>query len=197
MIMFLDTETTGVPKKGWNWEIDFEKFPRVVSISWMNYFDRVTAPFYYIINREGFEIPAEAIVIHGITNEISDASRDYWRTIVPLLLHHAEAATWIVGQNIYFDTSIIKANILRVFGPGSPEAVQAIRAFDKRKRLDIMRVSAKMMHGWKTLQDIYFHLFKENYEDHHAEADVRALARVYEELRVRKIIKDPAELLPR
>jgi DNA polymerase III epsilon subunit-like protein len=197
MITFFDTETTGLVKKGHTWDAHYRDFPRIVSIAWQNYFDKPMQLYHYILNPEGYLIPGEAIAIHGITNEEANKSEHYFVTIAEKFIEQAEAATWIVGQNIYYDTSVFKANVRRIWGEGSAMDTRAINALDKTKRLDIMRMSMQLQRGdgkklgWKGLEEIYRHLFQTGYQAHTADGDVSAMVRVFETLKERQLIKNP------
>lgn len=178
--LFVDTETTGLPaSRKLNWETDYMQFPRIVSMSWIN--DESKGP-YFIINQEGEPIPAEATAIHGITDEMAAQSDITFGTVAEHFIQAALEAKIIVGHNIYFDSSIFKANVLRVFGPGSKQAAAAILALDKTKRRDTIRMAQKFMGGWKSLGTLYFALFGKSYEGHHAFSDVKALKECYEAL---------------
>src|SRR5262249_4256634 len=71
MYLFLDTETTGVPRD-WNAPaFDLANWPRVVQLGWLQC-DRQGKPqksCQYLIKPVGFKIPADVVRIHGITTE--------------------------------------------------------------------------------------------------------------------------------
>jgi len=94
----------------------------------------------------------------------------------------------IVAHNIYFDTSIVKASLLRL---GASSEI-GVKALDKEKRVDTMKkstafVGARYADGkpgkWPTLEELYYKLFKEKIANHHdASADVDNLKKCYFEL---------------
>lgn len=173
--MFLDIETTGLPFKRSKWDLDYDKFPRPVSACWF------TDDYkYYIINQEGHKIPEAASAIHGLTNDITDRSNWKMQEVLLWLIDAAENADRIIGYNIYFDTSIIKANVCRVFGADGHMIAAAIKALDKVKRIDVMRALGKYNKGFVSMEDTYYRMFGEHYQGHHAQADVQALRRIYE-----------------
>ena len=177
-VMFYDIETTGLPERNWHWSSDYDLFPYIVEIAWKTC-QRIHS---YIINQEGRKIPSDVIKIHGITNEMCAESPYTFRHIVPLFLHDAEQSELIVGHNLYFDTSIFKANVIREFGKDSAEAKRAIAALDKSKRRDTLRMAMKMKMGFLGLPALHSQLFGTGYEGHRAVNDLLAVERCYCEL---------------
>lgn len=111
-VLTFDSETTGVPRKGAKWDVDFAEFPNIVQLAWsINGKERS-----YIIKPDGWIIPDEAIAVHGITNERANAEGVPFADIIDEFLEDCEKARLLVGHNIYFDTSIVKAMILRIMG---------------------------------------------------------------------------------
>lgn len=188
-VMFLDIETTGLPPKGADWRTDFDKFPYIVSIAYkMPRLSIIGERFtpeaifyrYFILNQKGCELPKESIEVHGITQEQCDKSEHTLKSISRDLLENAIASTKIIGHNPYFDTSIIKANILREFGPNSLEHLNAMEAFDKSKRIDMIRIAQKYFGGrWMKLHELYTKLFNEEFNAHNALEDIMAVERCY------------------
>ena len=64
-VIFIDTETTGIPDRTAKWDVDYMNYPHVVQIAWMNQFKQES----HIIYPDGWEIPQETIDVHGITTE--------------------------------------------------------------------------------------------------------------------------------
>lgn len=189
--LFFDIETTGLPPKNSDWKVDFMRFPHIASISWINTLGRMRN---YIIKPNGYEIPIEATNIHGITNEQALKEGFKLDSVLMKFYYDAIGATIIVGHNMYFDTSIIKANVLR----GKVFPIEAFnKALDKSKRIDTMFrtikfVNAKFKDGrggkWPTLIELYAKLFNEEFDAHNSKDDVLATKRCYEELIKLKII---------
>jgi len=72
MYLFLDTETTGLPRS-WNAPIEFvANWPRVVEIAWLTFDEngKEKDKKSFIIKPDGFKIPDEAAMIHGITTDL-------------------------------------------------------------------------------------------------------------------------------
>lgn len=178
-ILTLDIETTGLPAKGSDYKTDFVDFPRIVSVAWkIN--DEI--PVEYIINPEGFEIPEEVIKIHGITNEKANESKDFLVDVLEKLLIAGEDVEVVVGHGLYFDTSIIKANSLRL---GKQELYEKLtELLHKDKRVDTMQKTIKFcgLKKWPKLEELYQKLFDEKFDGHCAANDVEATYKCYNEL---------------
>lgn len=188
MNLFLDTETTGLPEKGHNWGTDFMHYPYIVSIAWD--FNGKTKDF--MIHQEGRHMPKDATKIHGITTKMSNdpKSTEPAAFVFSQLMCDAKEAANIVGHNIYFDISIIKANVLRLHGLKSKEAKTIEDVLHKDKRVDTMRNCVRLFNKWPKLTDLYEYLFpgEEIIGAHGAKADMLATKRCYIELKKRKIL---------
>jgi len=213
--LFLDIETTGltphrmVPgkrvgimkKQYLHYETDYMEFPYIVSMAWA--IDD-NDPVYYIFNQEGREVPKEASGIHGITAEIAAESEYTFNHGVLEMLNgevNCHDAEIVVGHGLYFDTSIIKANILREINLKRPKYPLTTEPFDyiseifhKYKRIDTMRSSAKMMRKWPTLSELHLKIFRSGFECHNAKNDVEATRRCYKWLLKKGIVPTFDEL---
>lgn len=192
MNLFLDIETTGLIPKGADWRTGYNDFPYILSIAVGR------SPYdarQWYLNNEGmitledeegntFEPYKGAIKVNRITQEIIDKKG----VLAKKALKHAVIALGlaekVIGHNIYFDSSIIKANVLRYFGPNSHEAKCIEEALHKDKRIDTVRLAQKKFGGkYMSLEDLYYKLFGERYDGaHNALNDVIALQNVYNKL---------------
>lgn len=186
-VCFFDCETTGLPAKGAKWDVDFMQFPHVVQLAW-SIGDKEKS---FIVLPDGWEIPAEAAEIHGITTERAIAEGVPFAEIVEEFLTDAAAAPLVCAHNIYFDTSMIKSNILRVCGKEYYDE-KAEDALFKGKRVDTMYKTIKFVGAlyangrpgkFPKLEELYAKLFdNETFPAHDALEDVRALRRCVPEL---------------
>lgn len=179
-ILFFDTETTGLPAKGANWEDDFNEFPHLVSIAWVIN----DALYHFIIKPNGWEIPAESTAIHGITQERANKEGVELKSVLKAFFSSCKRADFIVGHNIYFDTSIIKSEVMRLGGKDLYEKWDVEQCLWKGKRIDTMRatmkwVDARMQNGrlkLPSLMDLYQKCFPGMaYPQHDALEDVMAV----------------------
>lgn len=176
----LDTETTGIPPRGASWETDFALFPHVASIAWQVHKDgEFLYEQYNYIKPDGWEMPPEAGKVNGLTTEflMQNGYRDMnvFRHLMTDLLHTDR----IIGHNLYFDLSIIKANLLKL----DVEKDLFNGSFEKDKRYCTKdKATGIISNKWPKLTEIYKHFFNEDFPAHNALDDVKATYRVYEEL---------------
>lgn len=181
-VLFLDTETTGIPERSWKWDEDYAQYPHIVQLAWMHGC-KVES---HIIRPDGWEIPEEATNVHGITTDFALACGEPFAAVVDRFIQDCHDAGLLCGHNIHFDTGIIKANILRELGREYYDANDVESALYKGKRIDTMRptmkwVDARTQTGrlkFPTLSELYAHCFNgETFAAHDALADVKAVAR--------------------
>lgn len=181
-ILYFDTETTGVPGKGLDWATDFAVFPRIVQLGWI-YKGREHS---YIIYPDDWTIPEAAQEVHGISTAQAMAEGESFAVIAEQFIEDCKAARMICGHNIYFDTSIIKAQILYTLGRAWYDAARVEDAIFKGKRIDTMRpamkwVDARTQDGrlkFPSLAELYSRCFPgESFPAHDALEDVRACQR--------------------
>lgn len=121
----------------------------------------------------------------------------YFENIIKLFIYYCLKAEKIIGHNIYFDTSNIKANILRsiklMSGETMPKQFNALadKALDKNKRIDTMRNSIQFCaiefpdrkgYKWPKLTELYKKLFNEDFKAHNAKEDVIATEKCFNKL---------------
>lgn len=185
-VLFFDTETTGIPQKDAKWDVDFMAFPHIVSIAWiLNDKEK-----QFIIKPDGWTIPEAATAIHGITTEQAVKEGVPFDKVIMEFIEDCNAAHLLVGYNMYFDTSIIKANVLREIGQEYYNA-ECEDALYKGKRVDPMKkvikfVGVKFENSnrlkYPKLTELYYKLFEEEFDAHQALSDVKALKRCIPEL---------------
>jgi DNA polymerase III subunit epsilon len=198
-VLVFDSETTGLPAKGANYATDFNQFPHVVQLAW--WINGVHKS--YIVKPDGWEIPEEATKIHGITTEQALLQGVPFAKVADEYIHDCMIADIIIGHNIHFDSSIIKANILRM-GMTNYYNDLVEPAMDKSKRICTMMktikfVDAKFENGrggkFPRLEELYAKLFDDSFPAHNAHEDVKATLRCVEELLKIGIIEIPADCL--
>lgn len=181
-VLVFDCETTGLPAKGAKWDVDFAGFPNIVQLAWsVNDKERS-----YIIKPEGWEIPEASIEVHGITADRANAEGAPFEFVIDEFLDDCKKSRLLVGHNIYFDTSVVKAMILRIMGRGYYDA-KAEDALFKGKRIDTMMKTIKFVGAlysngrpgkYPKLEELYNKCFPgETFPAHDALEDVRACKR--------------------
>lgn len=181
-VIFFDVETTGVPDRNWNWELDYDKYPHIVQLAWK--FGEIEES--HLICPDGWDIPDDVVAVHGITTEYAKANGEPFAAVIDLFLHDCANAGLICGHNIHFDTGMVKANILRELGREFYDAYNVESALFKGKRIDTMLstmkwVDARRIDGrlkFPNLGELYSRCFPgETFPAHDAMADVKAVAR--------------------
>lgn len=182
MFLIRDTETTGVTPQD-----------RIVSICWSLYGsagDELTT-VHHIIFPDDFTIPSAAAAIHGITTETAR------RRGIPLADALTELCAQIedhrpslyVGHNVSFDRPIVLNEYRRT---GLDENLSPLPTFCTMKSTThVCRIPQQSRRGykWPKLAELHTHLFGRPHGDaHDAEADVRACAKCFFELRNRNLI---------
>ena len=186
MNLFFDIETTGLFAKHHKWDKNYNEYPYILSMAWRFR----NKSHYYHIYQEGREVPADATKANGITTAMAN-NKDKTRKfgdVFPLFMSDALTCMNIIGHNIYFDTSIFKANVCREYGVNSNQIKRAVVALDKDKRIDTMRATIKLFNKWPSLVALHYYLFEESFQAHDALEDAMATERYYYELVRRKII---------
>jgi DNA polymerase III epsilon subunit-like protein len=110
MYLFIDTETTGLPKKRQDAEIEAGIWPDIVSIAWIltTSDGTIVTSFYTIILPTGWIIPADSTRIHGITTHIAETNGLPLRTVLGnLFCSVVNNDVQIVAHNMSFDKNVI------------------------------------------------------------------------------------------
>ena len=193
-ILFLDTETTGIPDRAFKWDVNYMDYPYLVQVAWI----LGDSVHNHIVKPETWTIPEEAISVHGITQEIALAKGEPLSLILDWLIADCKRAEYICGHNVHFDTAIIKANLLRELGWEYYDSMRAGDALDKGKRIDTMRASMKWVDArfangrlkFPRLEELYSKCFPgETYPAHDALEDVKAVIKCFPVLMQEKLIK--------
>jgi DNA polymerase-3 subunit epsilon len=129
-------------------------------------------------------IPFEVVNIHGITDEEVANQK-------PFAGHYRQLANFfldvsiLVGHNLQFDKHVLEYELKRINKvtnfPWPPNNVCTVE--------EIMKVKGHRM----SLSNLYFELFGATFEEaHRAEADTKALVRVYKEMVNRQWTEGPS-----
>lgn len=196
-ILTIDIETTGLPPKNADYKTDFMQFPYIVTMAF-KIDNNETKEF--IINQEGREIPEAVSSIHGITTEIANASPHTLLDVLLDFINEAKGSTTSIGHNIYFDSSIVKANVLRLIQEKKAEQslyeeIEVI--LHKDIRVDTMKSTIKFCNlpgkfgpKWPKLIELHFKLFGCEFEGaHSSKSDVDATHKCYHRLKELGVLK--------
>jgi DNA polymerase III subunit epsilon len=186
MLLFFDTETTGLPR---NWKApvtDVNNWPRLVQLAFLLY-DREgnrISEKCFIIKPEGFKIPADAARIHGITTEIAASEGKELNSVLKEFSDSADNSNYLVAHNISFDEKIVGAELLRNQMTNFIPAKKRICTM--QSTTDFCKIQGPYGYKWPSLQELHFKLFGETFvEAHDALVDINATAKCFWELRKR------------
>ncbi len=180
-ILFIDTETSGIPD---NWKestANTQKWPYILQIAWSVFKKDGTHVVHkdYYIDAGEIEINKDSLAIHGITNEIIREKGISREKVLQLLSDDLEKyKPLVVGHFIEFDKKMLEVGFSRVGFDNT---------FGNLQRFCTMQYSAKIAtHFGRNslrLDELYRYLFHEDVENYHnAKYDVKATSEVFFEL---------------
>lgn len=110
MLIFIDTETTGLPKKRQDALLEPGVWPDIVSIAWIVTTDDgiILRSLYTMICPDGWVIPADSTRIHKITHETAQEHGLMLKDVVgDILYEELKKTSCVVAHNLNFDKNVI------------------------------------------------------------------------------------------
>lgn len=188
-ILFFDTETTGVPL---DWKApasETSNWPRLVQLAWRLYDEsgNLIESNCSIIKPDNFVIPTEVSRIHGITTEKAYVEGENLELVLGKFKMKLENAILLIAHNMDFDEKILGAEFFRL---------QNSNPLSKIKKLCTMQVSTNVCkidgpygYKWPKLEELHYFLFNKGFQNaHNADADIKATADCYFEMKKRELI---------
>jgi DNA polymerase III epsilon subunit-like protein len=192
LLLFIDTETTNLPK---NSAVNaIEKWPRIVQLAWSLYDDEGNQErkYSFIIYPTDFTIPLISSRIHGITTERAKKEGISLHKVLPPFNIDIERSTKIIAHNLDFDLSVVHTEFIRCNLETNILKKQKFCTMKTPKIISLCKLpkSSGLGYKWPTLSELHKVLFDTEFlNSHNAEADVDACAKCYFELTKRGIIK--------
>ncbi len=189
MILFLDTETTGLPL---NWSAPIKQvnnWPRMVQLACLLYDEEGTLleELSYIVKPEGYTIPLASVNIHRITTERALAEGQALENVLDEFKLLLDRTSLLVAHNVNFDHAIVGAEYYRL---SQQDPLLPLRKFCTMTSPEVIMhcaLPANSPRGgykWPKLEELYYKLFKQELKGaHDALVDIQATARCYWELR--------------
>jgi DNA polymerase-3 subunit epsilon len=183
MILFFDTETTGLPK---NWKVpvtDLDNWPRLVQLAYLVYdFDgNLIHSCNEIVKPNGFTIPIDASNVHGITTVIANQRGSKIEEVFELFSIHLKRAKVIVAHNMAYDEKIIGSELIRLGLENTMDSKEKICTMETT--VDFCKIEGPYGYKWPKLEELYHFLFIHDFEGaHDALADIQATAKCFWEL---------------
>ena len=186
MFLIFDTETTGLPKNYNAPLTDFDNWPRLVQLAWQLHDDqgRLVENYNLLVKPEGFIIPIEAKMVHGISTEHATKYGLPLHEVLDAFLKSAEKAKYFVGHNIDFDLCVVGCEFLRDRNENPLLAWPRVDTCTE-KTAEFCKLPGGKGGRFKLpkLNEIHEILFGSKFDSaHNASADVQATARVFLEL---------------
>lgn len=188
--LFFDTETTGIPQDYKAPCTDTDNWPRLVQLGWIltdsrgNELRRGNR----IVRPEGFEIPAAASDVHGITTERALAEGEPLRDVMLAFGADLNESGWLVGHNIDYDLHVVGTEYYRL---GYDHRIMFARPYvcTMQATIDFCSIPGKYGPKWPRLQELYVRLFGREFDGaHDAMADISATKECFFELLRRNVI---------
>jgi len=178
MYLFFDTETTGIEN------------PRIVQIAWAvtDEHGNELRTQSFIVRPDGFEIPASATRIHGITTEVARRSGIEIASALAAFTKDVVDAAILIAHNVRFDEGVVSGEFLRAGRNETPLAGKTLYC-TMQSSTDFCKIKGRRGHKWPSLEELHVLLFGATFESaHSALADVRACAKCFFELKRRGVI---------
>lgn len=195
MHLFVDTETTGLPKNYGAPASDSNNWPRIVQIAMVLCDDsgKEFASANFIIKPNGFTIPAEVSAIHGITHERAEKEGLPIENALQVFSSFLRMAESLIAHNFSFDDRIIAAEFYRI--SAQEEYYKKIKS-DKKTLCTMMAATQYCQfpgknggYKWPKLEELHQKLFGESFSGaHDAMNDIRACAKCFFEMKKLNLI---------
>jgi len=167
MYLFLDTETSGLPR---NWKApatNTRNWPRLVQIAWIacKRDGAVTATKEYIIKPDGFVIPKDAARTHGITTERALAEGVDLLPALDEFTAAVNSALVLVAHNMSFDEKILGAEFVRA--DKSDPMISKVHCCTMKRSTDYCRLPGPYGYKWPSLGELHQKLFGQAFDNAH------------------------------
>lgn len=205
-LMFFDTETNGMPPK---YLCQITDMPRIVQLSWIiaDEDGNIEKKCGFMIKPVDFEIPDDAVKVHGITKEKALRDGVDIKEAISLFMADLNICNAIAGHNVSFDIQVIRGELERLKIKNAihdmpyyctmhlsvdycklPTEAAYIRHFSQYLSYSL-RHPREYKYKFPKLIELYELLFDERFDNaHDANEDVEATVKCFFELLKRKVI---------
>ena len=185
MKLFIDCETTGLPKSRVAHYSQVELWPRIVSLAWclVDSTREVLSNGYHIVKPDGFTIPLGAARVHGITTEIALAKGILLKEVLGDFLSDLSeyGPEVLIAHNADFDVPVVLSELTRL---GVNHRVNDLPVICTMKAsTNYCKLPGHKGYKWPKLIELYRTLFGTTFEGaHDANADLFACVKCFHEL---------------
>lgn len=186
--LFIDTETTGLPKIRDASYKDTSNWPRLVQIAWIlsdEEFNILSEKSYII--KPSFSIPPSASAIHRITTEIALEQGKPLEYVLNILQDEISSCTNIVAHNLQYDLNVIACEFYRL--NITCALLDKQQTCTMLETTDYCAINGKYGYSWPKLSQLHSKLFNCDFEEaHNASVDIEATFKCFKELVAKGII---------
>ena len=204
--MFIDTETNGLPPK---YLYQITDMPRIVQLSWIiaDEDGNIEKKCGYLIKPVDFEIPDDAVNVHGITKEKALRDGVDIKEAISLFMTDLNNCNAIAGHNVSFDIQVLRGELERLKIANAihdmpyyctmhlsvdyckiPTQAAYIRSFSQYISYSLNH-PREYKYKYPKLIELYDFLFDDRFDNaHDANADVDATVKCFFELVKRKVV---------
>ena len=190
MYLFFDTETTGLPKS-WGAPVsDLDNWPRLVQIAWLqcNSSGKEILKQSHIIKPDNFEIPSDAVRIHGISNEKANEVGIPLKRALSEFSNILGNSRLLIAHKMAFDEKVVGSELIRTKIKNNLSSINKICTM--LSTTNFCRIPGSYGYKWPTLMELHEKLFNSQFDNaHNALSDVSACAKCFFELKKRKLVK--------
>jgi DNA polymerase III epsilon subunit-like protein len=189
VFLIVDCETNGLPRNFRAPVTDLANWPRAIQIAWAFHDEshQLCTSATRIVRPEGFQIPPDAVRVHGISMERALNEGHPIADVLAELSQMANDAKVVVAHNAGFDGSVIAAEYVRL--GLEPPFVPSSMICTMTQSTDHCRLSGPYGNKWPELDELHMFLFGTLLGGaHDAGVDVAACARCFFELVGRGVI---------
>lgn len=182
-LLFIDTETTGLPKSRDGDLSDFDNWPRLVQVAWIltDLSGKILSKRNFIVCPDGFKIPEKSTAVHGITDDEARKSGVQIDFVLEKLQADLTKTLFVVGHNISFDSKVLAVEFLRAGRTNMMSLLPHICTM--KTTIDFCKIPGTYGYKWPKLDDLHFKLFDAYVENaHDAMVDTMATMRCFFEL---------------
>src|SRR4030042_339376 len=128
-VLLIDCETTGLPRSRYFSPENVDDWPRLVQIAWgrSDSQGNLTETRCHIIRPEGFRIPADATMIHGITHARARRVGEDLKEVLDEFQEEVNRpGTVFVAHNLEYDWGVLASEFVRTGKPLSDLEIPGI-----------------------------------------------------------------------
>ncbi len=190
MYLFIDTETTGLPKSPNASPLNVDDYPRIIQFAWAYYSKngKLLKKDSSLIKPDGWIVPNKKFWIdNGLTTERCERLGLPIKDVLDNFLIQLNKTSYLVAHNVPFDVPVLQAEMIRL---GLKSTKKPDKICTMYSTIGICGIEHPQG-GYKypSLKELHNHLFQCDFDGaHDAMGDVMATAKCFFELKKQRII---------